>query len=381
MSYGGKIKNMRVLNIVSSNVVTDPRVTKQLYTISSLTDDYLAIGKNNHLITKKSVENYPYNYKLFGKTTPNETLILKIGRRIKFGIDVIRKIHSYKPDIIHANDFDVLFITALSGYGLDKVVFDAHEIFAKNSSIISKPIISKLVESLEKRFVRKTKSFITVSNAAKEYYIERGYRSPIVITNAPIFHKPETYIRKNKKFEVVYQGQIVEYRGYKEFLEAGKYIDNGNIKLIIRGFGPLKLDLVSKKNQDNIDNVEIEEPVEMTELVNKLRESDVGVILTEGVSANYEYTVSNKIFECIHAGLPVILSPVKEHIYLNSKYDFGIVIEEVEPTNIANAINILKNDKELYKKYKKNAEKAAEIFTWQNESKKLIDIYENDNAK
>ncbi|STY75982.1 putative glycosyl transferase [Macrococcoides caseolyticum] len=366
---------MRILNIVSSNVVTDPRVTKQLYTISSLTDDYLAIGKNNHLITKKSIEDYPYNYKLFGRTTPNESLILKIGRRIKFGIDVIRTIRSYKPDIIHANDFDVLFITALSGYGLDKVVFDAHEIFAKNSSIISKPIISKLVESLEKRFVRKTKSFITVSNAAKEYYIERGYRSPVVITNAPILEKKEISIQKNEEFEVVYQGQIVENRGYKEFLEAGKYIDDENIKLIIRGFGPLKHELVNKKNQDNINNVEIEQPVEMTELVNKLRESDVGVVLTEGVSANYEYTVSNKIFECIHAGLPVILSPVKEHIYLNNQYNFGLVIKDVKPSHIADAINQMKTDKELYNNFKKNAEAAAEIFTWQNESKKLKELY------
>jgi len=368
-------EKMRILNIVSSNVVTDPRVTKQLYTISSLTDDYLAIGKNNHLITKKSIEDYPYNYKLFGRTTPNESLILKIGRRIKFGIDVIRTIRSYKPDIIHANDFDVLFITALSGYGLDKVVFDAHEIFAKNSSIIRKPIISKLVESLEKRFVRKTKSFITVSNAAKEYYIERGYRSPVVITNAPILEKKEISIQKNEEFEVVYQGQIVENRGYKEFLEAGKYIDDENIKLIIRGFGPLKHELVNKKNQDNINNVEIEQPVEMTELVNKLRESDVGVVLTEGVSANYEYTVSNKIFECIHAGLPVILSPVKEHIYLNNQYNFGLVIKDVKPSHIADAINQMKTDKELYNNFKKNAEAAAEIFTWQNESKKLKELY------
>ena len=53
--------------------------------------------------------------------------------------------------------------------------------------------------------------------------------------------------------------------------------------------------------------------MEVTELVKKLSESDIGVVLTKPVSINFEYTVSNKIFECIHAGLPVILSPVKEH--------------------------------------------------------------------
>lgn len=369
---------MRILNIVSSNVVTDPRVTKQLYTISSLTDDYLAIGKNNHLITKKSIENYPYKFKLYGKTTPKESLILKVFRRVIFGIDVIRTIHKFKPDIIHANDFDVLLITALSGYGLEKVVFDAHEIYANNTSITSNPIISKIVEYFEKKIVIRTKAFITVSNSAKQYYIKRGYREPVVITNAPIFEQKNTNVTKNNGFEVVYQGQIVEYRGYREFLEAGKFLnDDKEIKLIIRGFGPIKDSLYEKKTIDKINNVYIDNPVEMTELIEKLKESKVGVVLTQGISANFEYTVSNKIFECIHAGLPVILSPVKEHIYLNNIHKFGIVIDEVTPSKIADAISRLKNDEELYKDLEENAIKAAKIFTWQNESKKLKEIYEN----
>ena len=76
---------MRILNIVSSNVVTDPRVTKQLDTISSLTKDYLAIGKNNELATKERIEKYKYNFKLFGKTSENENIIQKIFRRSTFG--------------------------------------------------------------------------------------------------------------------------------------------------------------------------------------------------------------------------------------------------------------------------------------------------------
>lgn len=68
----------------------------------------------------------------------------------------------------------------------------------------------------------------------------------------------------------------------------------------------------------------MDKPVEVKELVDKLAESNVGVILTKPVSINFEYTVSNKIFECIHAGLPVILSPVKEHIYLNENINLAL---------------------------------------------------------
>lgn len=367
---------MRILDIVSSNVVTDPRVTKQLSTISKITDDYIAIGKMNHLATKNSLKNYPFKYKLFGKTEKNESIPKKLIRRALFGLQVIYTIRKFKPDIIHANDFDVLMMVSLSGYKEAKVIFDAHEIYAKNPNIERNLIVSKAIEMLEKKFIKKVDAFITVSNAAKEYYISKGYpKEPTVITNVPLKEEVKLETSKAEKFEVVYQGQIVPFRGYEEFLMAGQYIKDSDIELVVRGFGPIKEQLLQEKKDNNIMNVRFDQPVELSQLVNKLTESHVGVILTKPVSLNYGLTVSNKIFECIHAGLPVILSPVKEHIYLNEKYKFGLILEEVTPKAIAEAVVLLKNDKNLYNKLKKNAEKSINELNWQKESKKLINIY------
>ncbi|MGW7834702.1 glycosyltransferase [Staphylococcus xylosus] len=369
---------MKILNIVSSNVVTDPRVTKQLATISSLTNNYLAIGKNNQLATKKRKEEYKYNFRLFGKTEENENLVKKIFRRATFGYCVIRAIYKFQPEIIHANDFDILFMVKISGYKKAKVIFDAHEIYSKNMFVDSKPLLSKVVQELEKCFTKNINSFITVSNAAKDYYLSQGYKKePIVITNAPI---KEGFVAKNNNnnnFEVVYQGQLVSNRGYEEFLEAGRYINDENIKLIIRGFGHLENELKDLKKKKDINNVDVQDPVEMNQLVKSMSNSDVGVVLTKPTSINFEYTVSNKIFECLHAGLPVILSPVKEHIYLNDKYNFGIILDEVTPGKIAEAILKLKENAELYKELKKNVVKASNILTWQNEERKLIEIYKS----
>lgn len=368
---------MRILNIVSSSVVTDPRVTKQLDTISSLTKDYLAIGKNNELATKERMEEYKYNFKLFGKTSKNENIIQKIFRRSTFGYCVIRTIYKYKPDIIHANDFDVLFMVKISGYKKAKVVFDAHEIYSKNMFVDSKPILSKIVQKLEKKFIKNIHAFITVSNAAKGYYFSQGYKKePIVITNAPI--KEDIVLKdiKSNNFEVIYQGQLVSNRGYEEFLKAGQFIKDETVKLIIRGFGHLEEELKNTKIKEKINNVYVEDPVEMSQLVKSMSTSDVGVVLTKPTSINFEYTVSNKIFECLHAGLPVILSPVKEHIYLNDKYGFGFILDEVTPKKIAEAILKLKENPEIYQELKENAIKASEVLTWQKESEKLLDIYE-----
>ncbi|KYH13850.1 glycosyltransferase [Staphylococcus kloosii] len=370
---------MRILNIVSSNIVQDPRILKQMETIKLITDDYIVLGKSNINVTDERLKKLNFNYKLFGQSKKENSIIKKISNRIKFGRNVIHFIKCYKPDVIHANDFDVLFIVFLSKYTKARVVYDAHEIYSKNAFINKFKILSGIVQFIEKKIIKKIDYFITVSNAAKGYYLSQGYKKePIVITNAPIKEEFVTQ-NNNSSFEVVYQGQLVSNRGYEEFLEAGKHIDDEKINLIIRGFGPLEEELRRTKLLDKINNVNIEDPVEMDQLVKSMSTSQLGVVLTKPTSINFEYTVSNKIFECIHAGLPVLLSPVKEHIYLNNKYNFGIVIDEVTPEKIAKEILKLSKDQEQYRKLKINAIKAADELKWQNEELKLIEIYTKKN--
>src|SRR5699024_9017585 len=307
---------MRILNIVSSNVVQDPRVLKQMETIKNLTDDYKVIGMNNSKVTPERLKELDFKYQLIGTNNDTTSILSKLLKRIKFAKEVIKEIKSFKPDVIHANDFDVLFMVYLSGYKKANLIFDAHEIYAKNAFINKFAPISKVVETLEKHIIKtRVNSFVTVSHAAKSYYAQKGYKKPAhVVTNAPILTKHKNFQEKNTIKEVVYQGQIVADRGYEEFVKASLDFEKNNPLFIVRGFGPYEESIQQLIKSTNA-NVRLDGPVEVKELVNKLTESDIGVILTKPVSINFEYTVSNKIFECIHAGLPVILSPVKEHQY------------------------------------------------------------------
>ncbi|MCI2774234.1 glycosyltransferase [Staphylococcus petrasii] len=366
---------MKILNIVSSNIVQDPRILKQMETIKNITNTHLMVGMNNKNVTEERLKNLDFKYKLLGEKSDNNSIFSKLLKRINFAKGVIRQIRRYKPDVIHANDFDVLLMVYLSGYKKANIIFDAHEIYAKNSFINKYSIISKTVEIIEKFIIdKRVNSFITVSHAAKSYYEKRGYKkTPHVITNAPIINENRVFKEKENIKEVVYQGQIVANRGYEEFIKAAAYHSDGPI-YIVRGFGPLEEE-IGNLIESTKAHAKLDDPVEVRELVDKLTESDVGVVLTKPISINYEYTVSNKIFECVHAGLPVILSPVKEHYYLNDKYDFGIVIDEVTPKNIVDAVQNLIADKNLYNKLRKNAIEASKKLNWQNESKKLVELY------
>ncbi|MBI5975587.1 glycosyltransferase [Staphylococcus canis] len=368
---------MRILDVVSSNIVLDPRVLKQIGTIKQVTDDYLIIGKMNHEVTDEHLKDINYNYKLFGKRKSDENIVMKVFNRIKFGINVIKTIKSYQPDVIHANDFDTLFMVTLSGFK-GRIIYDAHEIYSKNAFVNKFKLISNSVQRLEKSILKHVDHFITVSHAAKQYYIDQGYvLEPIVVTNAPNAYSLDYSSSNFDKKEIVYQGRIVNNRGFEEFVQAAKLLGQDNAKFVVRGFGPLEETLKEIASLNYIKNIKFDDPVSVQELVPKLTESTIGVVLTKGVSINFEYTVSNKIFECIQAGLPVILSPVKEHIYLNEKYNFGIVIEAVTPENIANAIKTLLNDEVTYNKLRQNAIEASKVLNWENESEILKVLYSN----
>ncbi|MDU0996393.1 MAG: capsular biosynthesis protein, partial [Staphylococcus lugdunensis] len=107
---------MKILNIVSSNIVQDPRIRKQMETIKSLTNTHLMVGMNNQKVTKERLESLDFNYKLIGKRNETKSIFSKLLKRISYAKNVIKVIKSYKPDVIHANDFDVLLMVYLSGY-------------------------------------------------------------------------------------------------------------------------------------------------------------------------------------------------------------------------------------------------------------------------
>jgi glycosyltransferase involved in cell wall biosynthesis len=135
-------------------------------------------------------------------------------------------------------------------------------------------------------------------------------------------------------------------------------------------------------NEINVgNNLVFDPPVLVTEMVPYAARSHVGVAITEPININFTYTVSNKLFEYISAGLPVIMSDVPEHTYLNEKYNFGIILEENTPEYLSQAIIKLYENKSLYNTLAQNAKQTAKVLNWESEFKKMIDIYHRANKK
>ena len=65
-----------------------------------------------------------------------------------------------------------------------------------------------------------------------------------------------------------------------------------------------------------------------------------------------------------------------EYKNLNDKYQVAILIDKPEPQLIAEAVNKLLNDENLYQQLSNNALLAKNELNWQLESKKLLNIYQ-----
>ncbi|HWY38515.1 MAG TPA: glycosyltransferase, partial [Bacteroidia bacterium] len=88
---------------------------------------------------------------------------------------------------------------------------------------------------------------------------------------------------------------------------------------------------------------------------------------------NYRFSLPNKIFDYVHAGVPVLASPLTEIRSFIEKYNVGVCIESHDAKHIAGKMNFMLSSAE-YPVWKANTKKAAEENSWENEKRTWISM-------
>lgn len=372
---------MKLSIIVSNSLKKDPRVIKQIKVALQQGHEVQFVGYRDAFYDKAFLDQLgcrcdiiDLGEEYLGKLN---SLWKKLKRRLEYPKQAQKRIEDFCPDVIHANDFDML----IPAYRAAKkckaaLVYDSHEVFAENIGIAEHKLVKNGIIFLERRLVKKVDHMICVSNAASEYFSKKyKITRPTVITNCPMKSVLPLREKAQDAFEVVYQGLMVAGRGYEEFVQSAKHLPDG-IRLILRGYGTLEPALRKMIAEEKLEEkVRFVAPVEVSELIAAASSSHAGIVVTRPVNLNFRLSISNKVFEYAAAGLPVILSDVPEHRYLNEKYHFGIILDEVTPEKIAEAIIYLKGNPSEYVKMSRNAVKMFEDLNWERESEKLLQIY------
>ncbi len=331
---------------------------------------------------------------------------------IEYNIHLFFKLLFSNFDIVCGVDLDSILpcYFAAKLKGKKKLVYDAHELFTDTPEVYQRKIIRKIWLAVEQFIIPKTDLRYTVSKSIAEEFEKRyGYHFDL-IRNLPIQLRITNYelritkltnqqstINANqhlynepwkgfKPFQglgiqttttnLVYLGNLNEGRGVEIAIEALKYLDN-SVHLWIIGDGDLRSTLETQVKAIGLgERVKFFGFIPPAQLGEILSQAKIGLHVLESKGLSYEYSLANKFFDYIQAGLPSVFTNLKEHKQFNATYNIGIMIETADAKLTADAINKLLNDTGLYQMLHENCLKAAPVLCWENEEKELLRIYE-----
>lgn len=287
-----------------------------------------------------------------------------------------------KCDTLIANDLDTLLPNYLvSKIRRKRLVYDSHEYFCGELSVVSNPASFKVWNAIEKFCFPKLKTVITVSQSiVDQYEKEYGIRPYLVRNIPPAGTPPVTETRASlgmpeDKFVLLLQGNgINEGRGGEELVQAMQHLTGAHLFIVGNGHALPQLKAMTQELhlEDRITFV----PRQTQEkLFNYTALADVGMALDRDISANLRFSLPNKIFEYIKAGTPQVVSNLIERAAIVNHYKVGVVTSELTPEAIANAVQQLQHNPELYAQCKANCKPAAQALTWENEEQVLREIY------
>lgn len=334
-----------------------------------------------------SLANAGYTIKLIGRELSNSISLIKQPfqqKRIKcifnkgklfyceYNIRIFFYLLFKKMDCICAIDLDtILPCYFISKFKRVQRVYDAHELFCEMNEIVRRPAIYKTWKKIEKYAIPKFINGYTVSQPIADELMKMYGVNYQVIRNLPLMQVIQIPVQKPKY--ILYQGAVNVGRCFETIIPAMKFI---NAQLIICGNGNFMQEAKKLVYEYGLnDKIIFKGYVSPTELRSYTMTAYIGINLVDKKGLNNYYSLANRFFDYMHAGVPQLCIDFPAYGEVNAQFEIAVLISDITPENIAKQINILLEDEILYKRLQDNCMHAREVFNWQKEEKKLISFY------
>jgi len=365
LAYLNKNELKRIVISVTNDLTTDQRVEKTCEALSEIGYDVVLVGRK--LKTSLPIQK---NYK-----TVRFRLLFNKGFLFyaEFNIRLFIFLLFTKKNLLFSNDLDTLLPNYLLSLLQQKtLVFDSHELFSEIPELVTKPRIKNFWLYLEKKLIPKLKNVITVSNSIKNHYLNLYGVSATVVRNIPKIQKidPKEFdVNTDEKKIILYQGAVNIGRGIELMIDTMPLLDA--YLFIVIGDGDILKELKEKVKLQNLNNkVKFLGKKSPEELKKLTLSASIGMSLEEDLGLNYRYALPNKVFDYLHANIPVIIADLPEMRALIEKYSIGEILTERSPEVLAKIIKQMTT-----KSYKKELAMAKEKLNWSKEKKKLTSIF------
>lgn len=360
----------KIIVSVTNDLSTDQRVDKICNTLLDLNFDVLLLGRI--LPQSESIERV-YKTKRF-KLWFNKGVLFYANYNIRLFFFLLFN----KPDVFWSNDLDTLWANYIvSRWKNKQLIFDSHEYFTEVPELLDRPKVQRFWKRIERNILPKLKHVLTVSPSIADLYKKEYNIDVKLLRNVPLLKQNpievET-IKTNGKKIIIYQGAINVNRGIEHMVEAMKYIDNAILYILGKGD-------ISEQIKSLIIKLNLTEKVKMLGEIplGKLHEytiqANLGLSLEEDKGLSYRFALPNKLFDYIHAGLPVLISNLPEMKNLVNQYQLGDTIERHEAKHIAEKISAMLNNETQMGIWSENAKKATLELNWEKEKHVIAGLF------
>jgi len=286
--------------------------------------------------------------------------------------------------VVHAHDRNTLLpgrilVRRLGG----RLVYDSHELHMATGHFVRMGRARRAVFRGEERSgALRADAVITVSDSVADGMVrELRIRRPLIVRNCPEWvPAPERSDRLRVELDVpsdraivLYHGGLVPTRGLETLLAAVPLLEG--VQIVFMGDGRLRPALERRAAELQVgDRVAFRAAVPPNELLAYVASADLGIIPTEPVVANNWFSLPNKLFECLMAGLPVAASRLPEIETIVEGEGIGRTFEPGRPQEIAAAVSeLLREDLDALGQRARRA--ATERHRWDLEESTLLETY------
>ncbi|MDO5509138.1 MAG: glycosyltransferase [Weeksellaceae bacterium] len=361
----------RVLAFVTNNIATDQRLQKVGNSLQTAGYDFELVGTNSQGLPELHCG---FRTQRFRQIFQRGFLFYAENNIRIFFFLLFRNL---KNTILLSNDLDTLLpLYIISKLRNKPLVFDSHEIFSKLPSLSPGSVQEKFWTWLEKRLVPNVKHFYTVSEGYANWFEENYKNRPVIIRNVPVAETQQ--LKENASTTsinvpkiLLYQGALNANRGLERMILAMEHLPE--YVLWIVGSGPKEADLKNLTHQQKYPERIIfhgyKSPLELKKLTKK---AHIGLSLEEANNISYKLALPNKIFDYIHANLPIVgTHELPEVANIIQTYKLGSVVNSRDVQELVRCVK----ETEQMEFNRANFHNAQQEFNWKNQEEKLLRVF------
>jgi len=303
-------------------------------------------------------------------------------------------IDGLEPDLIHAHDVNMIGVASNAvdrAHGRGRTVswlYDAHE-YVPGIYRYSGDRLAGMADH-EREFIKRADAVLTVSDAVADAVQSRTGLAvrPTVILNASsrerskLANPPSVRAAAGVPDDLpllVYSGNIHAGRGVTELVEAIPLFDPS-----------VHVAIVTNLTNDNLYVQSLVEIAAMTgcadrlhfvpyvpgeEIVDYLSTATVGVSGLKHMP-NHEMALPNKLFEYMHAGLPMLVSDVKSLAEFVTELGIGEVYPSGDVAALAEGVALLLRDRDRYVRALRSDQDLLTTYSWERQVELLREVYQ-----